>query len=267
MILIKIGGGKQINLDNIADDIKKLTNDGEKIVLVHGASATRDEIAQKLGFPTKTITSPTGVSSVYTDQTAIDIFLMTYPGLVNKKIVAKLQSYEINAVGLSGIDGQLWKGKRKTAVYVKEGTKTKLIIDNMTGKVVEINVGLINLLLNNKYLPVICPPALSENNEIINTDNDWATAVMTGALKIEKMVVLFEAPGLLKKFSDEKSLIKNVNKNKLGEYMTFAQGRMKKKILGAQEAFRLGLKTMFWSDGRIKDPVINALKGVGTIIS
>ncbi|MEK7097150.1 MAG: [LysW]-aminoadipate kinase [Patescibacteria group bacterium] len=267
MILIKIGGGKQINLDYICQDIKKLVDDGEKIILVHGASVTRDEIAEKIGAPTKTITSPTGITSVYTDKTAIDVFLMAYPGLVNKTIVAQFQSYGINAIGLSGIDGQLWKGKRKTAVYAKDGEKTKLITDNMTGKVTKINTKLINLLLNNKYLPVICPPALSEDNKIINTDNDWAVAVMAGALKIKKMIVLFEAPGLLKSFGDESSLIKKVDKNQLTTYMEFAQGRMKKKLLGAQEAFRQGLKTLYWSDGRIKNPVINALNGKGTIIS
>ena len=267
MILIKIGGGKKINLDYICEDIKTLIDQGEKVILVHGASVIRDEIAERLGYPTKTITSPTGISSVYTNKEAIDVFLMTYSGLVNKKIVAKLQFYGVNAVGLSGIDGQLWKGKRKTAIYSQEGTKTKLITDNMTGKVTEINVKLINLLLDNKYLPVICPPALSEENEIINTDNDWAVAVMAGALKIEKMVVLFEASGLLKKFGDESSLIKTVDKNKLDEYFIYTQGRMKKKLFGAIEAFNQGLKKMYWSDGRIKNPIINALKRVGTIIS
>ena len=267
MILIKIGGGKNINLDYVCKDIKTLIDQGKKIVLVHGASTIRDEIAEKMGTPTRTVTSPSGVSSVYTDKTAIDIFLMAYPGLVNKRIVVKLQSYGVNAIGLSGIDGQLWRGKRKTAVYVKEETKTKLITDNMTGKVIEINVNLINLLLKNKYVPVICPPALSEDNEIINTDNDWATAVMTGSLKIKKMVVLFEASGLLKKFGDESSLIKTVDKNQLDKYLIYAQGRMKKKIFGAQEAFRLGLKTMYWSDGRIKNPITQAFNGHGTIIS
>jgi len=267
MILIKVGGGKQINLNYVSEDIKKLIDDGEKIVLVHGASGTRDEIARRLNSETKTIVSPSGVSSVYTDTKAVDIFLMVYAGLVNKHIVAKLQQNGINAIGLSGIDGQLWKGKRKKVIYSQEGKKTKLISDSMTGKVDKINTDLINLLLNNQYIPVVCPPALSENNEIINTDNDWAAAIMAGTLKIEEMVVLFEAPGFLKKFGDESSLIKTVDKNKLDQYMIYAQGRMKKKLLGAKEAFRLGLKKMYWSDGRIKNPIINALKGLGTIIS
>ena len=80
-----------MNIAEICSDIKKLVDMGEKIVLVHGASATRDELAEALHAPTKTITSPSGVSSVYTNDKAIDIFLMAYAGLVNKRIVAALQ--------------------------------------------------------------------------------------------------------------------------------------------------------------------------------
>src|SRR3989338_9458386 len=100
MILIKIGGGKKINLDYVCEDMKTLIDQGEKVILVHGASQTRDEIAEQLHMPTKTIISPSGVSSVYTDTKAIDIFLMVYAGLVNKHIVAKLQQNGINAIGL-----------------------------------------------------------------------------------------------------------------------------------------------------------------------
>lgn len=267
MILIKIGGGTGINIDYICKDIKSLIDGGEKIVLVHGASTKRDAIAKELNHPTKTIISPTGVSSVYTDEKAIDIFLMAYAGLVNKRLVAKLQQAGVNAVGLTGVDGKLWQGKRKKVVYSQEGEKTKLITDSMTGKVDQINSNLINLLLDNGYVPVVCPPAISEDNEIINTDNDWATGVMVEALQIEKMIVLFEAPGMLKTFGDDSSLIRTIDKNNLDSFLQYAQGRMKKKLLGAKEAFRNGLKNMYWSDGRVENPVINALKGVGTIIS
>lgn len=109
MILIKIGGGKKINLDAICSDIKTLIDKGEQIVLVHGASTIRDEIATSLNHPTKTIISPSGVSSVYTDAKSIDIFLMAYVGLVNKRLVEKLQQHGVNAIGLSGIDGRLWQ--------------------------------------------------------------------------------------------------------------------------------------------------------------
>jgi acetylglutamate/LysW-gamma-L-alpha-aminoadipate kinase len=266
MILLKIGGGKGINLDFICSDVAALIAKGEQIVIVHGASATRDEIAEKLGTPTKTITSPSGVSSVYTDEAAMDVFLMVYAGLLNKKIVAALQAHGVNAVGLSGVDGRLWEAKRKEAVYAVEGEKTLLITDNLTGKVQHVNAGLIALLANAGYVPVICPPAISLDQKIVNTDNDFATAVMAEALNIKDMVVLFEAPGLLREFKDPTSLIREIKKEELENYLPYTQGRMMKKLLGTKDAFARGVERVYWSDGRIEQPIQNALKGTGTVI-
>lgn len=266
MIIIKVGGGKNINWDYICKDLASLIKDGEKIVVVHGASSTRDEIAEKLKIPTKTITSPSGITSVYTDKKALEVLLMVYAGLINKQIVAKMQSYGINAVGLSGVDGRVWEAKRKDVVYAVENGKTKLINDNLTGRVEKINKNLINLLVNNKYVPVICPPAISFENEIVNTDNDIAAALMAGILEIKKMIVLFEAPGMLRDINDPKSLIKELKEKELEDYMKFAIGRMKKKLLGAQKALALGVKKIYWGDGRIEHPILNAMKGKGTVI-
>ncbi len=266
MILLKIGGGKGINLDFICQDVAALIAKGEQIVIVHGASATRDEIAEKLGTPTKTITSPSGISSVYTDEAAMDVFLMVYAGLLNKKIVAALQRHEVNAVGLSGIDGRLWEAKRKEAVYSVEGEKTLLITDNLTGKVQNVNAGLVKLLTDNDYVPVICPPAISLDQKIVNTDNDFATSVMAEALGIKDMVVLFEAPGLLRDFKDPTSLIPEINQAELEEFLPFAQGRMKKKLLGTKDAFARGIERVYWGDGRIERPIQSALEGKGTVL-
>ncbi|MBI3366095.1 [LysW]-aminoadipate kinase, partial [Candidatus Roizmanbacteria bacterium] len=206
MILVKVGGGKTINWNFIAKDISQLQKK-DTIVIVHGASVKRDEIADKLGAPTKTVTSPSGITSVYTDEKALEIFLMVYSGLANKQIVAVLQKYGVNAVGLSGVDGKLWQAKAKKELLVKEGNKIKLIKDNKTGRVEKINTKLVSILLENGYIPVISAPAISYENEIVNTDNDWAAAIMAGSLHVEKLVYLFEAPGLLKNHKDELSII------------------------------------------------------------
>ena len=267
MLLIKIGGGENINIDYISQDIKTLIDDGLKVIIVHGASATRDKIAKKLNIKTRTITSPSGISSVYTDEDAIDVFLMTYAGLINKKIVANLQKYNVNAIGLSGIDGRLWEAKRKNSGYFVENGKTMFYKDNKTGRVDKINVDLLELLLDNGYVPVICPPAISFENDIVNTDNDFATATMVQALNIKDMVVLFEAPGILKDLNDKSSVIKKIKKSEIDKYMIYAQRRMKKKLLGTQKAFEYGLLKMYCGDGMVRQPIINILKGKGTIIS
>lgn len=266
MLLVKIGGGKQVNLNYFCKDILSLVKKGERIVVIHGASQTRDEIAKKLGAPTKTIISPSGLESVYTDEKAIDVFLMAYAGLINKRLVGMFLENGLNAIGLSGIDGRIWEAKRKDAIYAVEDEKTKLIKDNLTGRVEKINTELIQLLVDNNYIPVICPPAISFDNKIVNTDNDFASAVMAGALGIKKIVVLFEAPGMLKDINDEKSLVGEIRKENLDSFMQYAKGRMKKKLLGAKRAFELGVEKIYWGDGRIKNPVLNALDGKGTVI-
>jgi len=265
-LLIKIGGSENIQWNTLSQDIARIAKK-QNVIIVHGASKTRDKIAVKLGQPTITITSPSGIESVYSNEDAIDIFLMSYCGLVNKKIVAALQKHNINAVGLSGIDGRLWEGKRKHTIYATSNGKTKLISDSYTGKVEKININLISLLVKNNFIPVICPPAISYEGEIINTDNDSAVAVMAKYLHIEKIVFLFEATGLLKNIKDPKSLIRKIPKSEIDEYMQFAKGRMKKKLMGAKIAFEAGAKSIYFGDVRIKKPVTSALKGLGTQLS
>lgn len=266
MLLIKIGGGKQINWDFIAEDIASLINKGEKIIVVHGASAYRDEVAIQMGVPTKTVTSPSGISSVYTDQNAIDIFLMVYAGLINKKIVAVLRKHDINAVGLSGVDGGLWEAQKKGDLYVKDNDKIKLLRGNLTGKVIAVNGDLLTILIEHGYVPVLCPPAITPEYEIVNTDNDLATAFIAEQMKIKKIVSLFEAPGLLADVNKANSVIPVIKKEELENFLNVAKTRMKKKILGAKKSFEMGVEKIFWGDGRIKNPVISAMRGKGTVI-
>ena len=265
MILIKVGGGKNINWSSICQDLSSLA-ETEKLIIVHGASVQRDQIAKKLGIPTQTVTSPSGISSVYTDETALDVFLMVYAGLVNKKTVALMRQAGLNAIGLSGVDGGLWRAKAKKNILVKEGKKVKLLNGNLTGRVEAINTQLIKILVENDYIPVICPPALSFENEIVNTDNDWAIAVMAKSLKIKRMVSVFEAPGLLANPDDEHSLIPIIARTHIDDYLSVARNRMKKKILGAKKALEGGVDIIYWGDSRIPNPITSALNGEGTVI-
>ncbi len=266
MLIIKVGGGKSINWDYLTEDLIKLCKK-QKIILVHGASVRRDEIARKLNIPTRYITSPSGFTGVYTDKKAIEVMTMVYAGLVNKEIVARLQRAGINAVGLSGADGRIWQGVRKVNILQYQNGKTRLIKNTFTGKVNEINTDLLKLLLNNGYLPVITQPAISADGELINTDNDRNIAVMAKYLKVKKIVVLFEAAGLLKDFKDSSSLIKKIRQDKLYGISKEVSARMAKKVLGAFEALKDGVEIIYWGDGRVKKPIYSALKGEGTIIS
>ncbi len=265
MILIKAGGGKDVDWDAIGRDLAAFGGT-EKFVVVHGASVLRDVIAARMAVPVRTVVSPSGVPSVYTDREAMEVFLMAYAGLANKTIVAALQRHLVNAVGLSGVDGRLWEATAKKDLMVREGDKTLLLRDNRTGRVDRTNGALIRLLVDHGYVPVVSAPAISFEHEIVNTDNDWAAAVMAGDLGIKKIVYLFEAAGLLRDPDDPASLIPHIPRFRVGEAMPFARGRMKKKLLGVQRAIEAGVEAVYFGDGRIPDPIRSALEGKGTVI-
>ncbi len=84
MIILKIGGGEAINLEAIVEDIAGLD---EPVVIVHGANVLRDQVAAKMGFEKQVITSASGYSSVYSDESAMDAILMAYSGLRNYRLV------------------------------------------------------------------------------------------------------------------------------------------------------------------------------------
>ncbi len=198
MILVKAGGGEAVNWAGLAADIAEVRAT-EPVIVVHGAHALRDALAARLGVPVRKVVSPSGVTSVYTDEEALEVFLMAYAGVANKRIVAQLLRRGVNAVGLSGVDGRLWQATAKKDLLVRENGKTKLLRNNLTGRVDKVNAGLLRLLLESGYVPVISAPAISEEGEIVNTDNDTAAAVLAEQMGIERLVFLFEAPGLLER--------------------------------------------------------------------
>jgi acetylglutamate/LysW-gamma-L-alpha-aminoadipate kinase len=266
MILVKAGGGAGLNWDGIAADVAALRPE-TGIVLVHGANAIRAGLAARLGVPIKTVVSPSGISSVFTDEEALDIFLMAYAGLANKKIVARLQREGVNAVGLTGVDGRLWEAKPKKDLYVVENGRTKLVRGNLTGRVEKANASLILLLLGEGYTPVVCAPAITAEGEIVNTDNDTAAVVLAAALGIEKMVYLFEAPGLLREADRPETLVPRVSRSEIQDCLPWAKGRMQKKVVAVQRALEAGVAEVAFGDGRTEHPVRDALDGKGTVFA
>lgn len=266
MIVVKVGGSAGINYETVCADLADLVRAGQKVILVHGGSAETNLISEKLGKPPRMVTSASGYESRYTDRETIEIFEMVYCGKMNKGIVERLQKQGINAVGLSGLDGRIWEGVRKSTITILENGKKRILRDDFTGKVEKVNVQLIQLLIDNGFTPVLTPPAVSYEGEAINVDGDRAAAILASALKVDQLIILSNVPGLLRNVSDESSLIHEIPFAKIEEFVGFAQGRMKKKVLGAIEAIRDGVKEVVFADARINRPITQAMSGKGTVI-
>ena len=266
MIVIKVGGSLGINYDAVCADLAGLIRKGEKAILVHGGSAETNRISERLGKPPRMVTSVSGYESRYTDRETLEIFEMVYCGKMNKGIVERLQRLGINAVGLSGIDGRIWQGTRKASITIVEAGKRKVLHDDHTGRVEKVNLPLIQLLLEHGYTPVLTPPAISHEGDAINVDGDRAAAVLASALKVDRLVILSNVPGLLRNVHDESSVITEFSISEIQHYIGYAEGRMKKKILGALEAIRDGVKEVNLADARLEEPITSAIAGRGTVI-
>lgn len=263
MLILKIGGGKDINLRGVISDLATLN---EKFIIVHGANALRDELAEKLNYKKRVVTSLSGYDSVFSDEKTIDLAMMAYAGLKNKRIVELCQQNGINAVGLSGLDGKIIQGKRNTGIKVREGSKTLLLRD-FSGKPKSINKQLLNLLLDNGYTPVLSIPLIDENNIAINSENDDIVALLQIEMKADKIISLIEAPGFLLDKKDPASLISKLSKAELQTMERNVEGRMKRKIFAIRKLLD-GFETIvIISDGRTANPILDALNGKGTTIN
>ncbi|MEX1020792.1 MAG: [LysW]-aminoadipate kinase [Litorilinea sp.] len=266
MLVVKVGGGKDLNIDAIAADVAALVESGRPLILIHGGAETTNEVAEALGHPPQFVTSESGYVSRRTDRRTLEIFEMVYCGQLNKMWVEKLQRLGVNAVGLSGLDGRIFEGTRKDTLRVRVNGKRMVLRDDWTGTVDRVNTQLLQLLLDSHYLPVLTPPAASTHGEAMNVDGDRAAAMVAAAFGADALVILSNVPGLLREFPDESSLISEIPRAKANDYMQFAEGRMKKKVMGAVEALEEGVQRVIFADGRIADPIRSALNGGGTQI-
>ena len=263
MTIIKIGGGKEININGIISDLASVK---EPCIIIHGANALRDELAEKLGIEKKVITSVKGYSSVLSDENVIDLQMLAYAGLRNKRIVELCQQHNINAVGLSGIDGKIIQGQRNKGIRAKEGNKVKIIRD-FSGKPKTINTELLNLLLSNDYTPVLCVPIIDEKNFAINSENDDIVRVLQEAINADTIIQFIEAPGFLDDPDDPESLVKKISTAQLAQREEQVAGRMKRKMHALVKLFEDGAAKVIISDGRTEHPLNDALAGEGTVIS
>jgi [amino group carrier protein]-L-2-aminoadipate 6-kinase len=269
MIVVKVGGGAGVDLDAVCADVSVLVHAGQPVIVVHGTSAAADTLAARMGVPARTLQSPSGYVSRYTDPETLEIYTMAAAGQVNKDLVTRLQALGVNAIGLSGVDGRLMGARRKDAVRAIDPVtgRQHVVRDDYTGRVEQVNGPLLRLLADAGYTPVIAPLALGLECERLNVDGDRAAAMVAGAINADTLVILSNVPGLLATFPDESSLIRTLGRSEIARAIAIAGGRMKKKVLAAQEALEVGVQRVVLADSRRPSPIQAALEGEGTVIS
>ena len=262
MYIVKVGGGESVNLAGVVADLASID---EPCIVVLGANAVRDGLAAHLGSSTRTLTSVSGYTSVFSDEAAIDVIMMAYSGLRSKRFVELCQRRGVNAIGLSGIDARVVEGQRNRGIRVREGGKT-LIKRDFSGKPRSVNAALLRTLLDGGYTPVLTIPIADENGFAINSENDDIVNVLQAALGAERIVQLIEAPGFLDDAGDPQSVVASMSQADLEWREAQVEGRMKRKMLALRRLFETGAAEVVIGDGRVEHPLRAALDGAGTVI-
>ncbi|MFH0749163.1 MAG: [LysW]-aminoadipate/[LysW]-glutamate kinase [Candidatus Bathyarchaeota archaeon] len=266
MIIVKAGGKilEEGLPQNVALDIKTVTSTN-KFIFIHGGGIEVTDIATKLGKPQKFIVSPEGFKSRYTDRETAEIYTMVMAGKLNKQAVTVLQRNNVPAIGLSGLDGLLVRAKRKKRLVIIDERGRKIAIDGgYTGTITGINSPLLNLLMDNGYVPVISPIAMSEEFEPLNVDGDRFAAYVAGSLKADKLILLTDVEGLIM----NGKVIPKLSAFEAKEVLKKIGQGMSTKAHAAIETLDMGTKEVIISSGMIKNPISSAVEHrSGTVIA
>ena len=256
MITIKIGGSVVDDLHpSTILDIKKIA-ETQGIIIVHGGGKEVTKVCKQLGKEPKFIKSPSGIKSRYTDKETAEIFTMVLSGRINKAIVLMLQKNGVNAIGLSGVDGNIIKADRKKRlIIVNEKDRKQMIDGGYTGKIKEINSELIRLLVQHGLTPVISPIAISEESEFLNVDGDRAAAYVAAKTGCDKVLFITDVDGLL---IDEK-LVPKLTLEEAKEIRKNIGPGMEKKILASTEALDMGVREALIANGQKDNPISAAI--------
>lgn len=205
LFVIKIGGNVIDNEENLAAFLKNFAAIKGKKILIHGGGKIATKIGDKLGIESKYINGRR-----ITDAETIDVVTMVYGGLVNKKIVAKLQSLQTNAIGLTGADGNLVPAVKRPVT--KEGIDFGFVGDVKSD---ELGVMSYELFLENGLTPVIAPLTHDGNGQMLNTNADTMASSIAVALSNKyavRLIYCFEKKGVLQDVNDDNSAITLITK-------------------------------------------------------
>jgi acetylglutamate kinase len=252
--VIKYGGAAMTD-DTLkgmfAKDVTLLTKIGVKAVIVHGGGREITDLLKKLNIETKFVNGQR-----YTDEQTLDVVQMVLAGKINKEIVARINENNGNAVGLCGIDADLIKARR----FQGNGQDVGLV-----GEITDINVAVLNLLLNNNYLPVIAPTGVGDNGELYNINADAAAGEIAAALGAEKLLYLSDVEGVVV----EGELVRSLSEVDAKELVQHGRinGGMIPKVNSAFKALDAGVKKVHIVDGRVVHSLLLEIftdEGIGT---
>jgi len=277
-VVVKIGGARAVDPEGALSDVAAVVSEGRDLVVVHGGSTAVDDTLEEMGIEPEYVETPSGVVGRFTDEETMDVFKMALPGLVNTDLVTGLRNEGVDAVGLSGVDGGLFTGPRKSAVRVVEDGTKKIRRGDHSGRIESVNADLLETLLDAGHTPVTSPPMLAGDGAdsqsadsrrwvAVNTDADRASAAVAAALGAT-LVSLTDVDGVYADPDDPATLVERVETPADYDRLTAAaEGFMERKVMAATEALEGGASEVVVANANADNPVRAALEGDGTHVT
>lgn len=192
------------NLASLAEEIAMLHQVGIRVIAVHGGGAQATRLSERLGLQTRLVNGRR-----VTDDETLEVVKMVFAGKISVEILSALRAHGVQAVGVSGIDGNVVLARRrsKKRLVNRETGKRELVDFGNVGDVVDVEPRLLTTLVDAGYLPVVSPLAADEEGHVYNVNADAIAAAIAIELAAEKLILLSDVPGVLGRAGDPESLV------------------------------------------------------------
>ena len=259
LIVVKIGGAAGVDIDGACEDIAELTRWGVRVVVVNGGSRAGEILLKAHGLERPEVQLASGNIVRLTNAAVLRVLTMAWVGDVNKRIVEALLMRGVSALGLCGADGRMLLARRRAPLKISDGVRTRIERDHLAGEITSVNKQLLKSLHDQGHVPVLCPPAVTEDGCLVNVEADHVAASVAASLNTQTLIFLSNVPGLLEDPKDPSTLVRETND--VAHCMRFATGRMRYKMDATRKALQCGVPTVHISSSRVPRPVFAALAG------
>jgi acetylglutamate kinase len=256
------------NLISLAEELALLHQVGIRICVVHGGGKQLSELASKMGVE-QTIIEGRRV----TDDATLDMAKMIFAGKINTDILAALRQRGIEAVGLSGVDGNIVHAARRPPKEIlnrETGERAQVDFGNV-GDIVQINSRLLTVLLDQGYLPVISSLGADDAGTVFNINADTIAAEIAVQLRAEKLILLSDVDGIFLRAGEPETKLSRLSADQAGELIRngSATGGMIPKLESIIELLRRGVHSAHIISGNNRNALLSEIftdEGTGTMI-
>ena len=252
----------------LAEELALLHQVGIRVCVVHGGGKQLNQLAQKLGV-VQTVIEGRRV----TDDDTLELAKMIFRGKINTEILSALRNRGIEAVGLSGLDGGVVKAERRPPkdVLIKATGETETVDYGHVGDVVDVDIRLVDLLLENGYLPVISSLGADDEGKIYNINADTIAAEIAVRLYAEKLILLSDVNGIYLDPNDDTTKIDRLSVEEAREMIASgkATGGMIPKLENLASLIERGVRSAHVIGGGSRNGILAEVftdEGTGTMV-